>query len=156
AASVRDLASIPTGLVRAAAHDLGNLGRLWALNGARLAATAAGILGATDWTDVDDLGPQVPDDPLLATLHVSMVATWPDLLSARAARYRDRGVGPFAARPAFRWSRQPSGGALVPIQRPDPISFDDLVGYAEQRRVVRRNTEHFLAGLPANNLLLYG
>ncbi|HEY8885541.1 MAG TPA: ATP-binding protein, partial [Chloroflexota bacterium] len=29
-------------------------------------------------------------------------------------------------------------------------------GYADQRATIQRNTQHFLAGRPANNLLLYG
>ncbi|MGI6552601.1 MAG: DUF815 domain-containing protein, partial [Bacillota bacterium] len=39
---------------------------------------------------------------------------------------------------------------------PDPIRLSHLIGYEHQRRQVIENTEQFLAGFPANNLLLYG
>ena len=39
---------------------------------------------------------------------------------------------------------------------PDPIRLSDLVEYDWQREAVARNTRKLLAGLPTNNMLLYG
>lgn len=149
---------IPAGLREAARRDLVAIGRLYALNGARLSGAVADTLAEMpSWTDFEGLGPERPSDPL-ATRFASTadLAEWSGLLPELAARYRRHGVGPFAGHRAFRWERRRDGGQIVPISRPDPITFDDLFGYEEQRRVVRRNTESFLRGLPANNLLLYG
>lgn len=148
---------IPAGLREAARHDLGAIGHLFALNGARLGAALAEILGEKPgWSDLAKLGPDEPDDALFARFASTDPSDWGNLLPDLAARYRARGVGPFAGHRAFRWSHRDGRGQMVPVRRPDPITFDDLIGYEDQRRIVRRNTENFLRGLPANNLLLYG
>jgi len=149
---------IPAGLRAAALRDLVGIGRLFALNGARLGEALADVLGEMDgWNDLEALGPDGPADPLRARFcHADEATVWGDLLADLAAHYRTHGVGPFAGYRAFRWHHHPDGRRIVPILRPDPITFDDLIGYDEQRRIVRRNTENFLRGLPANNLLLYG
>lgn len=45
---------------------------------------------------------------------------------------------------------------LRPVQRIDPVRLEDLVGIEHQKEQLRRNTERFLSGLPANNALLWG
>lgn len=45
---------------------------------------------------------------------------------------------------------------LRPVQRLDPVRLDDLVGIDSQKTELLRNTERFLAGLPANSALLWG
>lgn len=57
---------------------------------------------------------------------------------------------------AFRWARGPAGGRLVPVADPDLVEMDDLVGIDYQKEVLRRNTAQFIAGHPANNVLLWG
>lgn len=47
-------------------------------------------------------------------------------------------------------------GGLTPIKNPDDISLHDLVGYERERNQVILNTQSFLLGKPANNVLLYG
>lgn len=71
--------------------------------------------------------------------------------------YRQYGYGVFAANRAFRIQRE-AGGAVdfLPISNVDRVMLDDLLGYELQKRELRRNTEAFLAGKPANNVLLYG
>ncbi|HVC34810.1 MAG TPA: ATP-binding protein [Chloroflexota bacterium] len=158
AAQIWTYEQIPAGLREAARRDLVAVGRLFVLNGARLSGAVADTLAEMpSWTDFEALGPDGPPDPLVARFaSTTDLAEWADLLPELAAHYRSRGVGPFAGCRAFRWCHHPNGGRLVPIARPDPITFDDLIGYGDQRQTVRRNTENFLKGLPANNLLLYG
>jgi predicted AAA+ superfamily ATPase len=151
-----DFDSIPAGLRSAVERDLRSLGSLYALEGRHLGAAIAEHVGGAPWVDLDALGPDGPNDPLAAHFAETEPAEWGALASALAEHYRARGVGRFAEFRAFRWVRSANGGHLAPIVRVDPISFDDLIGYAEQRQIIRRNTEHFLAGQPANNLLLYG
>lgn len=66
------------------------------------------------------------------------------------------GAGLFGRFWAFRWVRGKDGGVLEGIANPDPVRWADLVGYEKERAEIRQNTEKFLRGLPANNVLLYG
>ncbi|HVH20072.1 MAG TPA: ATP-binding protein [Myxococcota bacterium] len=57
---------------------------------------------------------------------------------------------------AFRWEVRQGRGRLVPIAEPDRFSLDDLVGVERPLARLVSNTEQFLAGLPANHVLLFG
>ncbi len=57
---------------------------------------------------------------------------------------------------AFRWHRRGDSGWLESLQSTDPITLNHLVGIDRQKHTVTRNIEQFLAGLPANNMLLWG
>jgi hypothetical protein len=43
-----------------------------------------------------------------------------------------------------------------PVPEIESMQLDDLLGIDEQKRVVEQNTRQFLAGAPANNVLLWG
>lgn len=70
--------------------------------------------------------------------------------------YRDHGVGDFAFSRAFRLGGSGESLRLVPINNIEHVSLDDMVGYAEQKQQLIANTDAFVAGRPANNVLLYG
>ena len=71
--------------------------------------------------------------------------------------YRDYGVGVFAFNRAFRIRRLGEERLdFCPINNVDGITLDKLVGYELQKQQLRANTEAFLRGAPANNVLLYG
>jgi predicted AAA+ superfamily ATPase len=57
---------------------------------------------------------------------------------------------------AFRWVRHRNGGVLRPVLNPHHIAADDLKGIDEQKQVVEQNSRQFVAGHPANNVLLTG
>ena len=57
---------------------------------------------------------------------------------------------------AFRWRRIRGEGHLQAIPRTHLIGLDDLLGIETQKFELERNTRQFLAGLPANNALLWG
>lgn len=58
---------------------------------------------------------------------------------------------------AFRWRKSPRGsGYLQPVTHPHRITLDDLQVIDEQKHAVERNTRQFVAGQPANNVLLTG
>ena len=63
------------------------------------------------------------------------------------------GYGIFASHGMFRLS---DDGKIEPILSADPISLSSFVGYEQERRQVIDNTEAFLLGRPAANILLYG
>lgn len=71
--------------------------------------------------------------------------------------YRDYGVGMFGLNRAFRIRSGADGGVtFLPINNTDKTMLSDLVGYELQKQELVRNTEAFLRGQPANNVLLYG
>ena len=45
---------------------------------------------------------------------------------------------------------------LQPIKRNGAETLDDLIGYEVQKEMLTANTEAFVQGKPANNVLLYG
>lgn len=70
--------------------------------------------------------------------------------------YRQYGFGVFAMNRAFRIRCGADGVEFLPISNIDGVLLDDLLGYERQKRELRRNTEAFLDGRHANNVLLYG
>ena len=57
---------------------------------------------------------------------------------------------------AFRWRKHARGGYLEAVRHPHAIRFQDLKDVDEQKRRLRENTAQFVAGRPANNVLLTG
>ncbi|QXL85481.1 ATP-binding protein [Comamonas sp. NLF-1-9] len=58
---------------------------------------------------------------------------------------------------AWRYRRRASGGsALEPVRHIAAMQLDDLKEVEPQKEKLRRNTEQFVAGKPANNVLLTG
>ncbi|MBQ9564622.1 MAG: ATP-binding protein [Synergistaceae bacterium] len=97
----------------------------------------------------------------------SLVSEWARKLSAATDAgeflgllgdfYRAHGVGDLAFHRAFHVDCEDrSGVRLAPIEKVEPVSLKELVGYEAQKRELVANTEAFIAGRPANNALLYG
>ena len=58
---------------------------------------------------------------------------------------------------AFRYRKRSSGhGSLEPVMHLGTMGLDDLKEIDEQKDKIRRNTEQFVSGVPANNVLLTG
>ena len=58
---------------------------------------------------------------------------------------------------AFRYRRRSSGhGVIAPVRHIGVIALDDLKEIDPQKEKIQRNTEQFVRGLPANNVLLTG
>ncbi len=77
---------------------------------------------------------------------------WGDCTELLADHYARHGAGGFGRYRAFRWR----GDVLQAVAEPDPVRLAELVGYEREREPLLRNTERFLAGLPAHHALLYG
>ena len=78
-----------------------------------------------------------------------------DLPAAYAPRMSEvgkKGYGMFAKHHVF----TVENGQLVPVKYPDPQRLSELPGYEKEREKVIANTKALLAGMPANNVLLYG
>lgn len=70
--------------------------------------------------------------------------------------YAAYGVGMFGLNRAFRIQNRNGQVEFLPINNTDKTLLGDLVGYEHQKRQLVDNTEAFLRGQPANNVLLYG
>lgn len=57
---------------------------------------------------------------------------------------------------AFRWRKRGGRGRLEAVLHIAPISLSNLKNIDRQRAVIERNTAQFVAGRPANNVLLTG
>jgi len=57
---------------------------------------------------------------------------------------------------AARWRKRGGRGELAPVAHPHVIALRDLVAIDEQKKAIDQNTRQFVAGLPANNVLLTG
>jgi uncharacterized protein len=81
---------------------------------------------------------------------------WAALTHDLAAYFAAEGVGLFGRHRAFRWVRDGGPGRLEGVAAPDPVRLSNLVDYELEREPVLENTRQFVAGAPANNVLLYG
>lgn len=70
--------------------------------------------------------------------------------------YCHYGVGMFGMNKAFRIVTRGDEMQIVPIVATSGVVLDDLIGYERQKKQLVENTEAFIAGRPANNVLLYG
>ncbi len=71
--------------------------------------------------------------------------------------YKKYGVGKFGLNKAFRVSASKDAGeVLVPITSTGDMVLDDIIGYEAQKKKLVENTEAFLNGKAANNVLLFG
>lgn len=98
------------------------------------------------------------DGSLLTELAAALAqADCPAQMLARLTDfYRTRGVGLLGLGQVFRAESAPGGARLTPVEERLPVRLGDLVGYEKQKQQLLANTESFLAGHHANNVLLYG
>ena len=148
-------------LVRQVEVDLSRLQRLYHVD----ADTVLSLLRKSDpggeWLGWDELGSAPANSEHgLERRHTAQLlhdaAEWSLLLPALAECYQKTGAGLFSQYRAFQWKRSTEGGGVRPIAEPDPIRLEELVGFESQKETLIRNTSHFLAGYPANNVFAYG
>ena len=70
--------------------------------------------------------------------------------------YKDYGVGMFGLNKAFRFKSENGRIRFLPINNMDTVMLDDLIGYEIQKKKLIDNTEAFVQGRSANNVLLFG
>jgi uncharacterized protein len=157
AAAVRQvgMARIGAGLRAAVARDLAVLADLYHRGDVALRRLASEV-AELPWLDaLQSAGlPPVLDLGVRRRFHEAN--DWSELIGVLADHYRAAGTGLFAGYQAFLWLGAEHTPPLRGVRHPDPIALDDLIGDRRQRELIVRNTEQFLAGLPANNVLLYG
>ena len=80
-----------------------------------------------------------------------------DFFNAITSFYKDYGVGMFGLNKAFRIGEKGNNEfEFLPINNMDQVTLDDLVGYEIQKKKLVDNTEAFVKGNKANNVLLFG
>ncbi len=70
--------------------------------------------------------------------------------------YKEFGVGKFGLNKAFRILEKDEQAYIDPITSIEHVALEDLVGYEIQKKKLIDNTEAFIRGREANNVLLYG
>ncbi|MBQ9750687.1 MAG: ATP-binding protein [Clostridia bacterium] len=81
-----------------------------------------------------------------------------EIFEVVAEFYKDFGVGMFGLNKAFRIETDEHCISMKfrPITNMQAVHLDDLIGYEPQKKALIENTEAFVCGKAANNLLLYG
>lgn len=90
------------------------------------------------------------------SLKISRAADEHEIFDLVTSFYGAYGVGMFGLNRAFRIQNRGSGVEFLPIHNADKVMLRDMIGYDLQKQQLIENTEAFLRGKPANNVLLYG
>ncbi len=89
--------------------------------------------------------------------HVSAAADVEQVFSIMTDFYKQYGVGMFGLNKAFRISHEEGKElSFIAINNTDKVMLSDLVGYEIQKKKLVDNTEAFVHGRKANNVLLFG
>lgn len=70
--------------------------------------------------------------------------------------YKEYGVGLLGLNKAFRIKNINNEVMLAPITNTSDVVMSDIIGYESQKKKLIDNTEAFVAGRRANNVLLCG
>jgi len=76
-----------------------------------------------------------------------------ELMDALICRYSRFGCGDFARYPMYKYEE---GSGITAVLNYDRVLFSELIGYEAQKKALISNTEAFLNGHEANNVLLAG
>jgi predicted AAA+ superfamily ATPase len=109
------------------------------------AVAEAGLRSATEWLET-----------MRESYYLRFIAAkcWQDNVSLLAEYYQSVGFGMFGRYAAF--NVRENGQRLEGIAKNDPIRINNLICQEREQAIVLRNTEAFLQGYPANNIILYG
>lgn len=101
--------------------------------------------------DIKEILKTVPDWEV-GTAEAPLSENWSNQIDDLIEYHRKNGYGIYSKHIAFTWRNK----KIIPIKYVDPITLSDLKNYENQRQRVVDNTEGFVKGHPANNVLLYG
>lgn len=151
ATEIKDFEDINPALIKAVKHDLAMLFKVYKIDfnylakAMEISSPLLNMAGPVFKTGNDN------GNAIIKVLASSR--DWPALAEQLADYYAVNSCGIFPLYRAFRWDKEKG---LVGIDQPDMPAMDDLLGYDTQKQQVCKNTEQFLAGHTANNILLYG
>jgi predicted AAA+ superfamily ATPase len=143
-------------LVEQARRDLRTLRELFELEAKPLVGmvedAVPGLSGMWVPWRVAGRGTETSSPRHAVALRLAATEDWGDCVGLLADHFARHGAGRFGRHKAFRWR----GDGLQAVPEPDPVRLAGLIGYEHERKPLLRNTERFLAGLPAHHALLYG
>lgn len=112
--------------------------------------------GNYDKTNLTDLQKVVEEKTHRILLELLECNDWGEHINSITQYIRNTGTGIFSKYAMFRWIPSEGNRHLRPTMRPDTVRLKDLIGYEVQRSEIITNTEQFVYGYLANNVLLYG
>lgn len=122
--------------------------------------------GSTIWADLshfeapDEVGKvfnkRIRDRIIELTASLEQAADVREFQNDVTEFYREFGVGKFGLNKAFRVVEQGSEVFIDPIVNVEHVGFQDIIGYERQKEKLIANTEAFIQGKAANNVLLFG
>jgi uncharacterized protein len=146
---------ITSAVAEQARRDLRTLQELFDLEAESLLEMVEDAVSGPEgiWIPWTDPGRDDASSPRYAVARkLAAAEDWGGCVELLAEHFSRHGAGLFGRHRVFRWS----GGSLQAVPDPDPVRLAELVGYEREREPLLRNTERFLAGLPAHHALLYG
>lgn len=135
---------LPLAVINAVKSDLTKLEQISSI-------TAQDIIACVDDDDIKEILLTLPGWDIGKPI-APLTTHWDKQLEKLVAYHKKYGYGVYAKHIAFTWRDE----EICPVASIDPITLDNLKNYEHQRQRVIDNTESFLAGHPANNVLLYG
>ena len=137
-----------------ARRDLRTLQGLFELDAAMLLGRVESVVPDLAGLWVPWTNPEPAEESPRRTIarKLAVAGDWGASAELLAGHYSRHGAGSFGHHRAFHWR----DGGLGAVSPPDPIRLSQLVAYEREREPLIRNTERFLAGLPAHHALLYG
>lgn len=164
-AELHELKDIPAQITKLAVSDLRCLNALALFSAGLMREVLAGKAGVgkemldeiPDWEGICLYGKKnINQDKFKVYKQFYSAASWADCLKELCSYYRTNGVGIFGQNYAFRWISKNGDGELVGVRNIDSIQMGQLYEYEREQAKIIQNTEQFLRGYPANNVLLYG
>ena len=151
-------------LKNAALHDVGIFRSLFKLDPGRIFNSGEdGVKGLIDAYEADHLregetfNKRIRDRIVALSEKLEGSADDEDFLRNLNEYYRDFGVGKYGQHKAFRLSHDGKEKLVIePITRVKHVMLEDIVGMEAQKKRLIDNTEAFLKGRSANNVLLFG
>ena len=87
----------------------------------------------------------------------TLISSAEQLLSRLETAFAPQATAPdWQAGIAFRWRKRGGQASLQVVKHIAPIALEDLQHIAPQKQAIEQNTRQFVAGRPANNVLLTG
>lgn len=99
---------------------------------------------------------RIRDRILELAVCLARTETVEEFACAVAQFYQEFGVGKFGLNKAFRIEDDRHNASIEPIVNVEHVYLEDIIGYERQKKKLIENTECFLRGTAANNVLLYG
>ena len=99
---------------------------------------------------------RVRDRIIQLSVTLNRAETEVEFRNAAAQFYLEFGVGKFGLNKAFRIKEQGHEAKIERTVNVEHVYLDDIIGYEAQKKKLIDNTESFIQGKPANNVLLFG